>query len=109
VWPCLGAAEVIWELLGSWGDSWRLLAFDLLEVADVCGAKRVDVLWDQRQHPSLSLLQPNLGEASFGFLSYSTVQYTVLYTMLWDQRHHPSLSLLQPNLGEASLCFLISA
>lgn len=62
------AAEVISELLDSWGDSWRLLAFDLMEVADMCGAKRMDVLWDKRQHPSLSLLQPNLGEASLPFV-----------------------------------------
>ncbi|CAI5478866.1 unnamed protein product, partial [Closterium sp. Yama58-4] len=59
--PCLPAV-VISELLEGWAADAHLLLFDLLEVADACGARGVEFVWDQRHHPEISLLQPNLGQ-----------------------------------------------
>jgi len=38
-----------------------LLMFDLLEIADCCKARKVHFMYDKREHPRQSLLQPNLG------------------------------------------------
>lgn len=58
--PCL-ATNVIAEVLTGYGDE-ELLLFDLLEIADTCKARKVHILYDKREHPKQSLLQPNLGE-----------------------------------------------
>ena len=42
------------------GDASHVL-FDLLEVADSCGARSLEVLLDLRSHGTQSLLQPSLG------------------------------------------------
>lgn len=39
----------------------NLLMFDLLEIADCCKARKVHFMYDKREHPRQSLLQPNLG------------------------------------------------
>jgi sacsin len=51
--PGLGLTRMV-------NDDRKLVLFDLLEVADVAGARRVEVLVDGREHPRQSLLQPNL-------------------------------------------------
>lgn len=37
------------------------LLFDIIELADYCGAKKVHLIYDKREHPRQSLLQRNLG------------------------------------------------
>ena len=58
--PCLPRG-VIAELLRSWGDR-PLLLYDILEAGDCCGAKRMEVMFDRRNHARQSLLQPNLSK-----------------------------------------------
>ncbi|CAM6095372.1 unnamed protein product [Calypogeia fissa] len=58
--PCL-ATSVISEVLAGYGDE-ELLLFDLLEIADTCKARKMHILYDKREHPKQSLLQPNLGQ-----------------------------------------------
>ncbi|OAE21027.1 hypothetical protein AXG93_606s1120 [Marchantia polymorpha subsp. ruderalis] len=58
--PCL-ATNVISEVLSGYGDE-ELLLFDLLEIADCCKARKVHIVYDKREHPRQSLLQPNLGQ-----------------------------------------------
>lgn len=53
--PCPGL-----ELTRAVTDEPKLVLFDLLEVADVAGARRVEICIDGREHPRQSLLQPNL-------------------------------------------------
>ncbi|KAL2612990.1 hypothetical protein R1flu_024682 [Riccia fluitans] len=58
--PCL-ATNVISEILKGYGDE-EVLLFDLLEIADGCKARKIHVIYDKREHPRQSLLQPNLGQ-----------------------------------------------
>lgn len=57
--PCMDHTRIA-ELLKRYGDD-NLLLFDLLEIADRCEAKKLHVVYDKRDHPKQSLLQPNLG------------------------------------------------
>ena len=64
-WQSLGgmqcpAAGMISQLLASYQDASCVL-YDVLEVADCCGATGVAVTLDERRHGTQSLLQPNLG------------------------------------------------
>lgn len=70
--PCLEAG-MIDDIISSFGDE-DLLLFDLLEIADCCKVQKVHVLYDKREHPRQSLLQPNLGELgeSFRFCGLGT-------------------------------------
>ncbi|WCJ40041.1 Zinc finger C3HC4 type (RING finger) family protein [Euphorbia peplus] len=58
--PCMDFAKIN-ELLALYGNN-DFLLFDLLELADCCKAKRVQVIFDKREHPRQSLLQHNLSE-----------------------------------------------
>lgn len=48
------------KLLALYGGSYFLL-FDIIKLADYCGAKKVHLIYDKREHPRQSLLQRNLG------------------------------------------------
>ncbi|KAK1566595.1 hypothetical protein Q3G72_001766 [Acer saccharum] len=58
--PCMDFARIN-ELLSWYGNN-DFLLFDLLELADCCKAKKLHIIFDKREHPRQSLLQPNLGE-----------------------------------------------
>eukprot|EP01018_Ginkgo_biloba_P011710 Gb_03748 [translate_table: standard] len=58
--PCMDHTRIM-ELLKRYGNDDHLL-FDLLEIADRCKARKLHVVYDKREHPRQSLLQPNLGE-----------------------------------------------
>lgn len=58
--PCMGYSKIS-ELLHSYGNN-QFLLFDILELADCCNAKKVQIIYDKREHPRQSLLQHNLGE-----------------------------------------------
>lgn len=58
--PCMDHTRIT-ELLQRYGND-DLLLFDLLEIADQCQAKKLHIIYDKREHPRQSLLQPNLGE-----------------------------------------------
>lgn len=60
--PCLGTPAIS-EVLSETRNK-DLLLFDLLEIADCCKAHKVHVMYDKREHPRQSLLQPNLGQCS---------------------------------------------
>lgn len=49
----------------------NLLMFDLLEIADCCKARKVHFLYDKREHPRQSILQPNLGCYSLTFILFA--------------------------------------
>ncbi|XP_008803352.1 sacsin [Phoenix dactylifera] len=57
--PCMDYARIC-ELLAFYRDS-DFLLFDLLELADLCNAKKLRLIYDKREHPRQSLLQQNLG------------------------------------------------
>lgn len=57
---CLGTSTISEVLSGVKNE--ELLLFDLLEVANCCKARKVHILYDKREHPRQSLLQPNLGK-----------------------------------------------
>eukprot|EP00897_Mesotaenium_endlicherianum_P007203 jgi/Mesen1/6510/ME000332S05518 len=57
---CLPAGTIA-KLLDIWQDRDHLL-FDLLEVAEDVGAKRMEVVYDQRHHSTQSLLDSNLSQ-----------------------------------------------
>ncbi|XP_057820319.2 uncharacterized protein LOC131033191 isoform X2 [Cryptomeria japonica] len=58
--PCMDHIRIS-EVLKRYGN-YDLLLFDLLEIADRCKARKLHILYDKRDHPRQSLLQPNLGE-----------------------------------------------
>lgn len=58
--PCMDYARIC-ELLALYGDS-DFMLFDLLELADLCNAKKLRLIYDKREHPRQSLLQQNLGD-----------------------------------------------
>eukprot|EP00850_Spirogloea_muscicola_P024010 SM000422S15899 [mRNA] locus=s422:514:20866:+ [translate_table: standard] len=58
--PCMPAGVVAQLLAGLGGAD--LLLFDLLEVADKVGARKVDFVFDCRQHSRLRLLRNTLGQ-----------------------------------------------
>ncbi|KAJ3692968.1 hypothetical protein LUZ60_012063 [Juncus effusus] len=57
---CMDYAKIC-ELLALYMES-DFLLFDILELADFCGAKKVHLIHDKREHPRQSLLQHNLGD-----------------------------------------------
>ncbi|XP_029123505.1 uncharacterized protein [Elaeis guineensis] len=58
--PCMDYVRIC-ELLALYGDS-DFVLFDLLELADLCNAKKLRLIYDKREHPRQSLLQQNLGD-----------------------------------------------
>ncbi|GAB2275278.1 hypothetical protein Dimus_010038 [Dionaea muscipula] len=58
--PCMDYGKIV-ELLGTYSCS-DFLIYDLLELADCCGTKRLHFIFDKKEHPRQSLLQNNLGE-----------------------------------------------
>jgi sacsin len=58
--PCLSTIAIS-DTLSGYGHDKELLLYNLLEIADCCKARKIHVLYDKRQHPRQSLLQPNLG------------------------------------------------
>lgn len=48
---------------------------DLLEIADCCKARKVHFMYDKREHPRQSLLQPNLGFYSLTFIFLFALDY----------------------------------
>lgn len=57
--PCMDYAK-IHDLLELYGGK-DFLLFDLIELADCCKAKKLQIIFDKREHPCQSLLQQNLG------------------------------------------------
>lgn len=81
--PCL-PSSIIAHFLRSWGDA-PLLLFDLMEVAECVGGRRMEVVVDRRQHGGQSLLQPTLGMCSFCFLFFFSSMCVLFFSLVVSQ------------------------
>ncbi len=87
--PCLSTITIS-DTLSGYGQDKELLLYNLLEIADCCKARKIHVLYDKREHPRLSLLQPNLGTfcqtaGLLADLSHSRIKFVCI---VGDHIHH---------------------